>query len=63
MLDYACVGKNVCLLASDTDLLFRLIYFWNDLMGSIVMRSEATKRFPAVERDVSKFEIKMYLKL
>ena len=54
VLDYACIGKNACLLASDTDLLIMLIYFWNDLMGSIVMRSEATKRFPAVERDVSK---------
>ena len=33
VLEFACVGENVCLIAVDTDLLIMLNYMWNDMMG------------------------------
>ena len=42
VLDHACKGEDVFLFASDTDLLIMLIYFWNNLMGYIIMKSEGT---------------------
>ena len=50
--DHACTGDNTELIAADTDLLIFLIYFWNNLMGQIIMRTEATKKHKAVERDI-----------
>ena len=44
VLDHCCEGENVVLLAADTDLLIMLLYFWNDLMGHVIMKSECTKR-------------------
>ena len=41
--DHACAGDNIELIAADTDLLIMLLYFWNSLMGQIIMRTEATK--------------------
>ena len=36
VLDHACAGDNVQLIATDTDLPIMLIYFWNSLMGQII---------------------------
>ena len=44
VLDHACTRDNVELIAADTDLLIMLIYFWNSLMGQIIMKTEATKK-------------------
>ena len=38
VLDCACTG-DVTLLAADTDLFIMLLYFWNNCMGRIVMKS------------------------
>ena len=37
--------KNVCLVAADTDLLIMLIYIWNDLIQSIKMKSQGTRKY------------------
>ena len=42
--------------AADTDLLIILIYFWNSLMGQIIMKSEATKKHESIERDIGVIE-------
>ena len=52
VLDHACTGDNVELIAADTDLLIMLTYFWNSLMGKIIMKTEATKKHKAIERDI-----------
>ena len=52
VLDHACTGDNFELIAADTDLLIKLIYFWNNFMGNIIMRVEATKKHRAIERDI-----------
>ena len=52
VLDHACTGDNVELLADDTDLLIMFIYFWNSLMGQIIMKTEGTKKHKAIERDI-----------
>ena len=51
-LDHACTGDNVELIAADTDLLIMLIYFWNSLIGKIIMKTEAKKKHKASERDI-----------
>ena len=66
VLDHACTGSDVTLVAADTDLFVMLLYFWNNCMGTIVMKSEATKEHGATERDVGKIseclgEISKYL--
>lgn len=33
VLYYACIEENVFLVATDTDLLIMLVYFWNNLIG------------------------------
>ena len=52
VLDHCCEGENVVLLAADTDLLIMLLYFWNDLMGHVIMKSEGTKRHKTIERNI-----------
>ena len=52
VLDRCCEGENVVLLAADTDLLIMLLYFWNDLMGHVIMKSEGTKRHKTIERNI-----------
>ena len=52
VLDHAYTGENVELIAADTDLLIMLIYFWNSLMGQIIMKTEATKKHKAIESDI-----------
>ena len=39
-------------IAADTDLLIMFTYFWDSLMEQIIMRSEATKKHKAIERDI-----------
>ena len=51
VVDHACAGDNIELIAADTDLLIMLIYFWNSLMGQIIMRTEVTKKPKAIECD------------
>ena len=53
-LDYARNGSDVYLIGADTDLLIMLIYFWDNTMGKIIMKTESTKRFKATEREVGK---------
>ena len=55
VLDYACKGEDVFLFASDTDILIMLIYFWSNLMGRIIIKSEATRRYKGIEQDVEKW--------
>ena len=51
VVDHASAGDNIELIAADTDLLIMLIYFWNSLMGQIIMRTEATTKPKAIECD------------
>ena len=51
-LDHACTGDNTEVIAAGTDLLIMLIYFWNSLMGQIVMKTEATKKHRAIAGDI-----------
>ena len=53
VLDHACAGENVCLIATDTDLLIMLIYMWNNMMGQIKMKSEGTRKYRESARDIS----------
>ena len=39
-------------IAADTDLLIMFVYSWDSLMEQIIMRSEATKTYKAIERDI-----------
>ena len=52
VLDHACTGDNAEVIAAGTDLLIMLIYFWNSLMGQIVMKSEASKKHRATAGDI-----------
>ena len=52
VLDHTCTGDNVELIAANTDLLIMLIFFWNRLMGQIIMKTEVTKKHKAIERDI-----------
>lgn len=45
ILDHGCTGSNVQLNGADTDLLIMFIYSWNNFMGEIVMKPEATKKY------------------
>ena len=54
VLDFACSGMDVSLIAADADLLMMLLYMWNDMMGHITMKSEATKKHGESVRDVGK---------
>ena len=42
-LDIVCQGKDVTVVADDTDIFIMLLYYWNSEMGEIFMRSEARK--------------------
>ena len=52
VLDHACIGDNVELIAADADVLIKLTYLWNSLMGNIIMRTEAMKKHKAIEREI-----------
>ena len=52
VLDHACIGDNVELIAADADVLIKLTYLWNSLMGQIIMRTEAMKKHKAIEREI-----------
>ena len=52
VLDHACTGDNVELISAGTDLLIMLIYFWNSLIGQIIINTVATRKHKAVERDI-----------
>ena len=52
VLDHACIGDNVELIAADADVLIKLTYLRNSLMGNIIMRTEAMKKHKAIERDI-----------
>ena len=52
VLDHACAGENVCLIATDTDLLIMLIYMWNNMMGQIKMKREGTRKYRESARDI-----------
>ena len=40
------------LVAADNNLLIMLMYFWNSLIREINIKSEATKKQEAIERDI-----------
>ena len=42
------------LIAADTDLLIMLVYFWDSLMGQIIMKTETTKKHGSIERHIGK---------
>ena len=50
VLDHACTGGNVEIIAAETDNLIILKYFWNSLMGEITINPEATKNYKVIER-------------
>ena len=52
VLDYACTGGNVELIAADTDLLIMLMYVWNSIIGEITINSEATKNHKVIKCDI-----------
>ena len=52
VLDHACIGDNIELIAADADVLIKLTYLWNSLMGNIIMRTEAMKKHKAIEREI-----------
>ena len=52
VLDHACIGDKVELIAADADVLIKLTYLWNSLMGNIIMRTEAMKKHKAIEREI-----------
>ena len=41
VLDVACLGQNVTLIASDADLLIMLLYMCNNLMGEIIIEERS----------------------
>ena len=51
VLDVACLGHEAELIGADTDLLIMLIYMWNEMMGKITMKSEATRKQNEVRGD------------
>ena len=52
VLDHACIRDKVELIAADADVLIKLTYLWNSLMGNIIMRTEAMKKHKAIEREI-----------
>ena len=52
VVDFACAGETVCLIAADTDLLIMLIYMWNNMMGQIKMKSEGTHKYKKSVYDI-----------
>ena len=52
VLDYACTGGNVVLIAANTDLLIILIYVWNSIIGEITMNAEVTKKHKAIKFNI-----------
>ena len=58
VLDVACLGRKVTLIGSDTDLLIMLLYMWNNLMGEIEMKSEATRKYSETVRNTRFFFIR-----
>lgn len=48
VLDHACAGGNMELIAADSKHLIILKYFWNSLMGEITITPEVTKKFKAI---------------
>ena len=52
VLDYACTGGNVELIAADTDLLIMLLFVWNSIIGEITINSEATQNHKAIKCDI-----------
>ena len=52
VLDYACTGGNVELIAADTDLLIVLMYVWNCITREITINSEVTKDHKAIKCDI-----------
>ena len=52
VLDYACTGGNVELIAADTDLLIMLMDVWDNIIGEITINSEATKKQKAIKCDI-----------
>ena len=68
VLDFACLGHEVELIGADTDLLIMLIYMWNEMMGKITMKSEATRKQNEVRRDIEQYssclgDIRKYITL
>lgn len=66
VLAYANDEKNVELIATDTDLLVMLVFFWKKGMGRIIMKTEASKKVKANEREIGKVaeclgDIKKYI--
>ena len=55
VLDFACLGHEVEQIGADTDLLVMLIYMWNEMMGKITMKSEATRKQNEVRRDIEQY--------
>ena len=56
ILDHACNGSNAQLIAANTGLLIMLIYCWNNLMGEITIKAEATKNHKAIVPDMGNNE-------
>ena len=52
VLDFACAGENVYLIAADTDLLIMLICMWRDTMGQIKMKIEGTRKYKELVCDI-----------
>ena len=52
VLDHACIRDKVELIAADADVLIKLTYLWNSLMGNIIMRTEAMKKHKVIEREI-----------
>ena len=52
ILDCACTGGNVELIAVHTDLLIMFIYVWNSIMGEITMNSEPKKKHKSIKCDI-----------
>ena len=50
--DHYCTGGNVEIIAAYTNLLILLLYFWNCLIGELIMKSEATKNYKPIKRDI-----------
>ena len=42
--DLACVGESVTVVASDTDILVMLLYFWSNEMANMIMKLEYTTK-------------------
>ena len=68
VLDFAFLGHEVELIGADTDLLIMLIYMWNEMIGKITTKSEATRKQNEVRRDIEQYssclgDIRKYITL